>query len=461
MAITKHFFTEQEGLHVGLHRDEIGCYESKSHGYVFLNGYFFELNRGSYDLLKEDVDNHGEEYDVISRNWTWTKDNCFAYIDRKNSILLVKNRHYYERYLKAAGDFCKNIYSVKSFPFFDMTSPSKKRVLYKEIAKAAIYEWVTLNADCYKVVNTCSKNALSNDWINEAEKEYKTTLIELVKHRRVNTKVNLFEKPITIYTGKRHIQVEAPTVDQILDGTVFTPEEKLHIEKCKVYTKYFYGEGHTWAELNKMWGTTELDDYIRLVKLNRETNEKLSRKCREDSMKSYEEALRRCEEESKFSVDDWRKGLKNSFEIDYYSYSVTRNNLIRKKKETMRKFVSFPNVQLKLCKDNKSFVVTSKMAMVRLEPAIRMFNWLYETYMSKNVEYKAFDNDNIRLDYYRLRFIKYQKKSDNRLKELGYCDWRIQIGCHAIWMEEVKDFCRYYHLEDKVKFDCTPIESAN
>ena len=42
----------------------------------------------------------------------------------------------------------------------------------------------------------------------------------------------------------------------------------------------------------------------------------------------------------------------------------------------------------------------------------------------------------------------YEDKSDF----LGYKEWRFRIGCHTLWFDDIKDFARYYNLQDRLSF---------
>ena len=37
-------------------------------------------------------------------------------------------------------------------------------------------------------------------------------------------------------------------------------------------------------------------------------------------------------------------------------------------------------------------------------------------------------------------------------EKLGYKEWKFCIGCHILWFDDIKDFARYYNLQDKLRF---------
>lgn len=36
--------------------------------------------------------------------------------------------------------------------------------------------------------------------------------------------------------------------------------------------------------------------------------------------------------------------------------------------------------------------------------------------------------------------------------EYGYKEWKFIIGCHILWFDDIKDFARYYNLQDRLSF---------
>ena len=53
------------------------------------------------------------------------------------------------------------------------------------------------------------------------------------------------------------------------------------------------------------------------------------------------------------------------------------------------------------------------------------------------------------------------KFADNfNVGKLGNKEWYFKIGCHTLWFDDIKDFARYYNLQDKLSFplDKTTVE---
>ena len=36
--------------------------------------------------------------------------------------------------------------------------------------------------------------------------------------------------------------------------------------------------------------------------------------------------------------------------------------------------------------------------------------------------------------------------------KLGNKEWIFTIGCHHLWFDDIKDFARYYNLQDRLSF---------
>ena len=117
--------------------------------------------------------------------------------------------------------------------------------------------------------------------------------------------------------------------------------------------------------------------------------------------------------------------------------------------------IKFENIQLRLTKDKK-LIETSKYASVPYDSAIKLWHkfiiWINSNRVAEN-PYFSFNNKNIKVGLYNLRFIRYcTKRTDNGktiYNENGKptLDWLIQIGCHSIWLTDVLDFINYYKLE--------------
>lgn len=184
-------------------------------------------------------------------------------------------------------------------------------------------------------------------------------------------------------------KVDFPTIKTILEDKLFTDEELLKIKKCKFYTKFCIHKGISWKELNKNWS----DDYIEEVK-----------------------------------IKDKAKAV-------------------------------FSNTQLRLKPGKPNWVETSRGAIVPLETAINVFNQLYTNYILSGKTMFKFKRDEFRIGSFCVSSISYEDKFVDIIKcgqdepeKSGYKEWKFIIGCHILWFDDIKDFARYYNLQDRLAF---------
>ena len=82
---------------------------------------------------------------------------------------------------------------------------------------------------------------------------------------------------------------------------------------------------------------------------------------------------------------------------------------------------------------------------------IKMYR-MFKIYRTNNPSCTSWTERNfgkVNVGIYNLRFITYKEKTTDTGVKLGRKEWCIQIGCHALWLDDIEDFIRYYHLEDK------------
>ena len=463
MSQIKHFYNNyQEAMHVAANRNEIGMYNSKKHPFVFYNGYVLEGGRWLYDRINLNIKEGYHPFFGTDFHKT-----CIGYFDKVHKKVAVKANHWYTVTIFNSNPWKKdnisdNVYELQEIPVEHIFEKGNKGILGNEIAKVLITSWMDCNIEEYKVIKTQSKICRVYSFYTNRVLEIKEALRK-VKREYPNLAVNdskkIFGKDTVplFLTRDGYYSVKIPSISDILNNNVFTKEELKHIEMCKFYTEYCYQEGFSWKEVKDNWGTAKLDSIVEQIIAKRKRIKELRRKCVEDTAKNREAALKKAQ--SGLSLDSWRENssIDDRPSFTYNAYQLNKDNLRvtfnRREYLTAR----FNNVELKL-NDTKLRVITSKGAVVSLEDAIKLFNWLYRFYMIKDdYKFTDFTKKNIKLDWYTLRHINYLEKHTDDGQKLGYSDWKIQIGCHAIWMEEVKEFCRYYHLEDKVLFDCEPL----
>ena len=114
----------------------------------------------------------------------------------------------------------------------------------------------------------------------------------------------------------------------------------------------------------------------------------------------------------------------------------------------------FSNTQLRLKPGKPNWVETSRGAIVPLETAINVFNRLYtDCILSGKTEF-TFNSDQFKIGSFCVSKCMYINKFADYLNvgKLGNKEWIFTIGCHHLWFDDIKDFARYYNLQDRLSF---------
>lgn len=443
----KHIFCQREGIHEGIHRDEPGWFESNRHPYCFGYGYFF--HRGSSlaeQLTPEYIKEHWD-----TEGWYGSlKNHCMAIIDRKRKIAIIKVDTEYAWNIEKSIPSAYSIYKTdEAIPIYDITETKNKKVLINTYIKYIIKQYIETFYDEYKVLNSISKYVPDKSYITYNRTKYFNLLKYLSDKYRFVPKVKRLSNK-DIYIG--NFKIPFPSIKDILNDNLFTDEQKLHIKKCKFYTKYCLHKGINWKELNKNWS----DEYVEEVKAKDKANYKafLERveKFKIIAKNNYEEALAKLDN----NINDWRNGDKIQ-NVKYTDYYIDENN--RRIISVSRVLINkFSNTQLRLKPGKPNWVETSRGAIVPLETAIIVFNQLYTNYILSGKTKFEFKNNEFKIGSFIVTECAYIDKitdniaSFNIPNTLGYKEWYFKIGCHTLWFDDIKDFARYYNLQDKLSF---------
>ena len=443
----KHIFCQREGIHEGIHRDEPGWFESNYHPYCFGYGYFF--HRGSSlaeQLTPEYIKEHWD-----TEGWYGSlKNHCMAIIDRKRKIAIIKVDTEYAWYIERGLPSGYSIYKTDEvIPIYDITETKNKKVLINTYIKYIIKQYIETFYDEYKVLNSISKYIPNASYITCNRTKYFNLLKYLSDKYRFVPKVKRLSNK-DIYIG--NFKVPFPSIKDILNDNLFTDEQKLHIKKCKFYTKFCYCKGISWKELNKNWS----DEYTKEIEAKDKANYKAFLERVEKYNIKAEANHKAALINSKNNIDYWREG-NNSNNLSYIDYYVNE------KKRTItpiRRILQckFNNTQLRLKPSKPNWVETSRGALVPLDTAIRVFNQLYTNYILSGKTKFEFKNNEFKIGSFIVTECAYIDKitdsiaSFNIPNTLGYKEWYFKIGCHTLWFDDIKDFARYYNLQDKLSF---------
>jgi hypothetical protein len=445
----KHVFTKDAGIHEGIHRDEPGWYNSNYHYYCFGYGYFFHRGKSIGEKLTPDY---------IRDNWdkAWwcggLKESCMARIDRKRKIAVIKEGTEYawsiERGLPAGYAIYK---TEEDIPIYDITEPKNKKILIKMYLKYLIKKYLETFGHEYKVLSSISKQIPEHSYIASKRDEYFVAIKTLVdKHKFIPRCKPLSDKEFWVNNYK----VRFPSINAILNDDLFYDEQKEHIKKCKFYTKFCLHKGTNWAELNKKWS----DEYVTEVeakdKAEEEAFDKLAKRYADKSKANYKEALSKVNS----SVDDWRKHNYTS-RIKYIRYYANYSNRTIEPISSFMDKAAFSNIQLRLKPGKPNWVETSRGAIVPLVTAINVFNQLYTDYILSGKTLFRFKHAEFKIGLFCVSSISYEDKFVDLIKcgydepeKLGYKEWKFCIGCHILWFDDIKDFTRYYNLQDRLSF---------
>lgn len=444
----KHAITKSEGIHEGIHRDEYGYYDNNYHCYCFAYGYFFHRGKSLATKLTPDY---------IRDNWDremWCnglKGVCMARIDRKRKIAVIKEGTEYAWSIERGLSEGYTIYKTEEdIPICDITEPKNKKILIKMYAKYLIKKYLETFGHEYKVLNSISKQIPDHSFIAAKRNEYFVEIKALVeKHKFIPRCKPLSDKDFWVNDYK----VKFPSINAILNNDLFTDVQKEYIRKCRFYTKFCLHKGTSWAELNKKWS----DEYATEVEVKDKAEEE-DFKVRAEKAKEQSEINRKNAEAVKCNtVSDWRNGNRNKVVkwIDYYADYNTRTI---KQVERTEYSDNFPNTQLRLKPGKPNWVETSRGALVPLETAINVFNRLYTDYILSGKTEFQFKYNEFKIGSFCVSRIDYSDKYidityyGDKSDFLGYKEWRFRIGCHTLWFDDIKDFARYYNLQDRLSF---------
>lgn len=445
----RHAIAKSEGIHEGIHRDEYGYYDSNYHCYCFAYGYFFHRGKALAEKLTPDY---------IKDNWDiemWCdglKDTCMARIDRKRKIAVIKEGTEYAWSIEKGLPEGYTIYKTdEDIPIYDITEPKNKKVLIKMHMTYLIKKYLETFYHEYKVLNSISKQIPDHSFIVAKRNEYFIEIKALVdKHKFIPRCKPLSDKVFYVDRYK----VKFPPINAILNNALFTNEQKDYIKKCKFYTKFCLHKDISWTELNKKWS----DEFVAEIEAKDKAEEEAFRKRETEykikTEKNYKAALAKANQ----TIDDWRKGDAKQ-EIHYTRYYANPDTREIKAIDNVLYHTMFPNTQLRIKVDRPNWVETSKGALVPLETAINIFNQLYTDYILSGKTIFRFKRDEFKIGSFCVSSISYEDKFVDLIKcghdepeKLGYKEWKFCIGCHILWFDDIKNFARYYNLQDKLSF---------
>lgn len=490
----RHCYPRREVYHRWIHSPE---YVYSDHN-CLVSGKFNYLRCQNIGKFVKDED--------IKEIWNYHKKFIIAVIDRENKKICISTKYdkLYMELVNSLPDDYEIFWCLDAIPCFDILTVEKREILCKEHLRTAtsiytehiltpFYNVLEGKKVLHRDINNlpsyycyCGKK-LNEEYIYNFVKKYKVKKYSWYKET-LNPKFKLHNYYPDSWSV---LTIELPSVKKILTGTVFTKHQKELFEKRYFYTKYCFGKGIKFKDVECYWNVPcepstakaffdkrhcyWLDDYdngcktwndfvIRFNQVDKKRYEVYIEEQVKKSNENFLEAQRQAALMLNGSrpVDLWRenntrqlstKGVKyrkfvrptsrNKYGHWIYAYIYAGDN------------ITFENIQLRLTKDRK-YIETSRNASVPYDSAKELWHkfiiWINSNNVGKNPWF-TFGDKNIKVGIYNLRFIRYRMKCTDNGKILydengkSTLDWLIQIGCHSIWLTDVLDFINYYKLE--------------
>lgn len=481
------------------------CYQRSEvyHRWIYSPEYVYAANgsliSGKYNYLRcQDIGKLVKDED-IKEAWNYHKRSIIAVIDRdKNKICIsVKYAKWYVELLNALPNYYEIFWCSGEIPTPNILSftPEDKEILCKEHLKCVIQRYteyvlrpfyntlsgkLILHSDIDNLHTEPTYRGFkypSYDGIKLFVKKYRVRLYPWFKES-----LNLKFKFQTYWPSSwDSTTVELPSVKKVLNDTVFTKSQKEYFRKRYFYTKYCYGRGIPFSDVELYWNkevlSKEMYDYFNkhniywlydyrtescitwndYVVRSSEIQEKHRTKYIQENIAKSNQNRKEAEAKAisnvsqEILISNWRKGIPIRNKIYFRKFIPPRRKNQQgtwKDSYVFLNNVGFKNTQLKLVGQN---VVTSRNASVPLISAISAFHLFNSCVEVSNRTGKLifrFSND-FKVGIYNLRDIQYIEKYTDAGTKVGYMSWLIRIGCHNLWIDDIMNFIQYYHLEDK------------
>ena len=490
----RHCYPRREVYHRWIHSPEYVYSDHK----CLISGKFNYLRCQNIGKFVKDED--------IKEMWNYHKQFIIAVIDRENKKICISTKYdkWYMELVNSLPDDYEIFWCLDTIPCFDILTIEKREILCKEHLRTvtSIYTKHILTP-FYNVLE--GKKVLHSDINNlpsyycycgeRFNEEYIYNFVKKYKVKRYSwykESLNPEFKLHNYYPDSCSVlTIELPSVKKILTGTVFTKHQKELFEKRYFYTNYCFGKGISFKDVERYWNVPcdlstaktffdkrncyWLDDYDNgcktwndfVIRFNQVDKNRYEVYIEEQVKKSNENLLEAQRQAALMlngsrPVDLWRENNTRQLSTKGVKYRKFVRPISRNKYGHWiddyvyaGNNITFENIQLRLIK-NKKLIETSKYASVPYDSAKELWHkfiiWINSNRVTEN-PYFSFNNKNIKVGLYNLRFIRYCTKHTDNGKTIynengkPILDWLIQIGCHSIWLTDVLDFINYYKLE--------------
>lgn len=472
MVKVKQSFSRGEVFHAWVNKSGLSYYKS-SNSYNSITGYNNVLFAGDkvYNFKKDITDK--ELSDHIKYNYS---SSVIAIINRDKKEIIINDK-YFDLNIRSALSKDYTIY-VTLDKLDDYNILYDKEYCLKADIKRSITRLYTIYyATELLVLNGVSKVCHSNiEHLYEKDKTSYGEFCNFIKDNNID-KYDWYNFPIlnnvyiTKYSGWTKTNVKINNIKSIKDivtGNLFSKDELLLLEQRQFWTKYCFNKSISFKEVQSKWNKsfenkdlkesrykydTDFITWREYITIRSNTIDKIDNARNEEyrrlNQKNLEEAIKKYNELYPNLVESWRK-YNNSVTAHSIPYTVYQKDYRsgRFEEVTNRYYGDnkFHTTQLKLYDNNK--VITSQKCIVPLADAIRLYKLVETTLLgSTNIEpnsktlIKDFRDRDIKCGIYKLLEIYCNIKPNTT--RLEFC---VVIGCHHLWMDDIKDFINYYKL---------------
>ena len=487
----RHCYPRQEVYHRFIHSNEY-YYSNKAHAISSKGNYLALGDIGKYNSIKD-----------IEDFW-YPCNKVFAVIDRENKKILVSHKYEYvlHELINAIPDDFEIFHCTGDIPIYNILSYENIDALaqihlqhcieiYTKTYLTSFYACCNgkkiLHINIDSLIDLHKRISGYSKWLYYEYEQINKFVNKYGVKKRTWYKETLNPKfKLCIYypNSWSYINIELPSVKKILTNTVFSNSQKDKFRKLYFYTKYCYGRGIPYNDVDVYFNMPITNDkaieycnkrniylnpdwlvniytWNELISKTKEIEDKANKKYIDEqiakSNANYQAAVEELRKlESEYTINTWREGRINtrSNSITYRKFNVpTRRGHIgiwttAAVHSSSSNSKTFANTQLKL---EGTVIRTSKNATVTLEEGIKMYKMFIigRNNNPNKTHWTTSDFGNVKVGIYNLRFITYRDKVTDTGTPLGYKQWLIQIGCHSLWLDDIEDFIRYYHLENK------------
>lgn len=506
----RHAYSRKELYHRWIHSSE----------YVYVSGTCQISGKYNY-LFLGDIGKNTPIYVVESR--VGFSDRPFAVIDRDTNRILISDKYpsFAWELICSLPDEYKVFRCHGGIPCHDILSDEHIELLCKKHLEYVIRDYTSKYLYPYYAVLE-GKSVLHSDITNNITKEAINSCIVInknyddiltfIKKYKIK-KYDWYNKTLdpnyklNIYYPNCYdtVKIALPTVKQLVTGTIFNKKQIELFKKRYFYTKYCYGRGIKFKDVEKYWNKTvypldtaftndnisydltynQIKKFLQINKvywtdnfynnklvtwndyiiLTKEIEDNITAKCiKENIEKSKQNELKAREELKEYVGNDYLKRWRDNKGLSVRNYVEYRKFITPNRKNKYGSWITeklylkfsnvFDNIQLKLYNNT---IITSNNASVSIDDAIKCYKLLQvckEKYDKDGQNIFSFVKQNIHIGIYNLIEISYIHKYKDNGDLLPVTTWLIRIGCHKIWLDDFEDFVSYYHLEEKFGIKC-------